>query len=726
MTFAWTLQRKITTGTLLILLAALILSGALILDKQRHQLIGDLTRQTERLTALVAEFSVQPIERYNYFVLEEVALSVEQFSQVAFCEIYDTSGNSLINIEATIHGKDVTKKQRRTGNNILIASRAITSDTGAPLGEVEIGTFTDTAIAQLRMDAITLSVGSFLILGLVAVCLHLFLAKSIVTPVVTLSTMAKALSRGEFVKPDLDVRTDEIGHLCQAFQEMSSSLQHLYAHLEKEVAERTGELEGANRLLQTEIKEKEAMGKALHKAKEDAEEANRYKSLFVANMSHEIRTPLNAILGYAQILQQKELGDPDITHAVDTIEKSGSHLLGVINDILDFSKIEAGKMDLRMAPFDLVALLANLDTLFALRCRHKNLSWEVAGPADRTCLPVEGDEGKLRQVLINLLNNAVKFTGSGAIRLRVKETAPDLFHFEVRDTGAGIPKASVDTIFLPFRQGHSDAREEGTGLGLPISSSYVRLMGGTLELTSGEGLGSRFHFTVRLPQVPLESLPAQGTVPAPRQLDKNGTLTAMVVDDNRNNRDVLATILKGLGFAVTTVDNGRDALAQLETQATDILFVDYHMPGLTGLDMAREARSSGTSPPIPTVLVTADVFDLKGQLSAEKGIDHCIPKPLRIDDVTHAVEALLPVTFKPVEHRQAPPPPMVADLSPDLRRAIREAAQFGKVSELKELMGQVTHGDTKEAMARLLRKYDMDGIIALMNASPQGDPHADP
>ena len=256
MRLAWTLQRKITTGTLLILLAALGLSGALLLDKQRHELMGSFTQQADRLTFLVSEFSVQPLEKYSYFILEEVASSVELFPQIAFCEIYDTNGNSLTNVETTIRGKNIKKKQPQTGENILVASRKITADTGQILGEVKIGIFTDSMHSQLRMDALTLSVGSLLIMILVAVSLHLFLSRSIITPVVTLSSMAQALSRGEFVKSDLDTRHDEIGDLFHAFNRMSSNLKHLYSNLENEVKERTSELEGTNRLLQVEINER--------------------------------------------------------------------------------------------------------------------------------------------------------------------------------------------------------------------------------------------------------------------------------------------------------------------------------------------------------------------------------------------------------------------------------------------------------------------------------------
>ncbi len=736
MRIAWTLQRKITTGILLILLATLVLSGVLILEKQRHQLMGALTQQAERLTSLVAKFSVHPLEKYSYFILEEVALSVGQFPQVAFCEIYDANGNSLTNVETTIRGKNIKKKQRQTGDNILVAARKITSDSGTLLGEVEIGIFTDSVKSKLRMDALTLAVGSLLIVILVAASLHLFLARSIITPVVTLSSMAQSLSRGEFVKPDLDTRRDEIGDLFHAFNRMSSNLQHLYSNLENEVKERTSELEGANRLLQIEITEREKVKEALKKAKEEAEIANQYKSIFVANMSHEIRTPMNAILGYAQILQQKQLGDPDTIHAVNTIEKSGSHLLEVINEILDFSKIEAGKVDLRVAPFDLAALLSSLDTLFALRCKEKKLTWEVIGPKDRTAIPVEGDQGKLRQVLINLLSNAVKFTDTGRVSLRVKETAPDLFHLEVQDTGPGIPEDLQQMIFQPFRQVHNDAREDGTGLGLSISNSYVQLMGGRLELASNEGVGCRFHFSIRLPQVPVESVFPDDPAPAIRQLSKAQSIHAMVVDDDRNSREMLSSILTGWGFSVTSADNGRDALEQLESQPVDILFVDYHMPMMDGLALARDFRRRTTLDAIPTVLVSADVFDLHDQISREKGIDHCIAKPLRIEAIAAVVEKRFPRQFKAV---QPPPPatgpaidetPFAIPLPEGMRTQIQEAAQFGQVSELKQIIEKLNSmGDRHEklgtAMAHRLRKYDMDGIIKLMTNTPKGEIHGE-
>ena len=728
----WTLQQRITTGTLLILISAFALAGTLILNKQRRQQTQIIAYQAGQISSLVAGFSAHPLEKFNYFILEEMALSVEAFPRIAFCEIYNTKGLSLVNVETTIHGKNIQKKPRRTGKNILMATRPILSQEGLPIGKVEIGIFTDSVTHHLKKEAATLIVGCLLTLGFVAITLHFFLARSIITPITTLSNMARALSRGEFVSPETGLRNDEIGHLFHTFNRMSANLEHLYNNLEKKVKARTTDLERANQRLQKEVLERKKMGEALKRAKEGAEIANRYKSIFVANMSHEIRTPMNAILGYAQILQQKQLKDPDLRHAIDTIEKSGSHLLGVINEVLDFSKIEAGRVDLRISPFDLAALLDSLDTLFALKCLNKNLTWGVNSPQETPLIPVEGDQGKLRQVLINLLSNAVKFTHKGAVRLEVKETHPNHFRFSVRDTGPGIAKSLTQMVFQPFQQGHNDAGQEGSGLGLSISSTYVRLMGGDLTMAPDQDHGCCFYFTLCLPRVAPEDIPLAPSSQPIKPLNATHDIRVMVVDDDRLSREMIATMLASFGVTVALADSGRDALEQLENLPVDLLFIDYHMPMMDGLALAWEIRRRPTLKTIPAILISADVLEPQDQISPGQGFDLFIPKPIRIQAIQNALETLLNLQFAPPVATHPPPPQTLstASLPSPTRRKIQKAAQFGEISELKRLMGTLrASGKGQEDICAtldiLIRNYDMDGIIDLMRNTPtQGGPHA--
>ena len=271
--------------------------------------------------------------------------------------------------------------------------------------------------------------------------------------------------------------------------------------LEIRVKERTADLARANDALVSEI--------AVRKRAEDAAaSASRAKSAFLAHMSHEIRTPLNAILGYAQILRRDRTIQPRQREAIETIASSGNHLFNLIDEVLDLSKIEAGRMELQCADFDLIDLIARMEGMFRHRCEQKRLRLFVEPPVTPPRI-VQGDEGKLRQVLINLLGNAAKFTDRGEVRLRVTRGEDLAYCFEVSDTGIGITAEDQAEIFKPFQQGHNSTSKGGTGLGLAISDRYIQLMGGRLQAESRPGHGTRFFFTLPLPESPLQ---ARGTV----------------------------------------------------------------------------------------------------------------------------------------------------------------------------------------------------------------------
>ena len=300
-------------------------------------------------------------------------------------------------------------------------------------------------------------------------------------------------------------------------------------------------------------------------------------------MSHEIRTPLNAILGYAQILQRKRDLHHDVKGGLETIFNSGNQLLALINDILDISRIEVGQLELQETDFNLTALILGLENMFSLRCEQKGLAWYLDLEIDQNPLWVYGDEGKLRQILMNLLGNAVKFTDSGVVKLRIsldsrfglsklkewyrkqeagsRTSSQQLFTFEVLDTGIGISLAEQEVIFSPFTRGKASIREQGTGLGLAIAKRQVELMGGELALESEPGKGSRFFFSLNLP--PAKEVLSSQTADLkhlPSSLAKGYKVKALIADDTQENLDVLSQILQNVGVEVITAENGQQAV----------------------------------------------------------------------------------------------------------------------------------------------------------------------
>ncbi|NDJ36547.1 MAG: response regulator, partial [Chloroflexi bacterium] len=349
----------------------------------------------------------------------------------------------------------------------------------------------------------------------------------------------------------------------------------------------------------------------LQEAKERAEAANRAKSIFLANMSHELRTPLNAVLGFAQIIERDADLSPTNREHLIAIRRGGEHLLALIEDVLEISKIEAGQLSLDESDIDIHLLLETITEMFRIRAEAKGLTLHVQLPSNMPRY-IRTDERKLRQVLINLLGNAVKFTNEGRIDLTVayanNDSVPRL-RFTVRDTGIGIAPEEQAEIFEPFTQtAYAQKLQEGTGLGLTISRQYIVLMGGSIHLNSEPGVGTTFVFDVAIkPTNPELARQLVGRSRRVAQVSSaNGQVRVLLAEDEEDNRRFLRQALTHFGFAVQEACDGREAVTLAAEWQPHIILMDIRMPVLNGMEAARQIRSS--QPDVPIIAVTASAF----------------------------------------------------------------------------------------------------------------------
>jgi len=400
-----------------------------------------------------------------------------------------------------------------------------------------------------------------------------------------------------------------------------------YIYIEDEGAFLTYGTGEAQRMLGTlkDITARKGAEEALHRAKEEADAASEAKSQFLAHMSHELRTPLNAILGYAQILER----DPTLTerqrNGVTVMHRSGEHLLGLIDDILDLSKVEFQKLELQPHDFGLRDFLEGIAATFAVRAREKGLSYRQS--SDPKLPPyVHGDEQRLRQVLFNLIGNAVKFTDHGEVVFTVAALGPRL-RFTVADTGRGVPSEELEQIFQAFHQAAEQVRaQDGAGLGLAISRGIIELMGGTVEVASTPGQGSRFWFDIPLPSAaaPKRAQPTAAGILigylGPRR-------RILVVDDVAEGRTLLADLLEPLGFLIAEAETGQQALSVAQAFHPDAILMDLRMPVMDGYEATRRIRAIPKLIEVVIIGVSASAFGHHKARCLEAGANDFLPKP---------------------------------------------------------------------------------------------------
>ena len=591
---------------------------------------------------------------------------------------------------------------------------------------------------------------------LVAIILGIFTARWITQPILKLNQAAKNLREGQWEQEtELEIdRQDELGELAQSFKGMATQLQASFATLEQRVADRTAELTESNQQLAV--------------AKEKAEVANQAKSTFIANMSHELRTPLNAILGFSELLTRSPNLTPDHRDSIRLINQSGEHLLTLINNVLELSKIEAGRITLNPQNFDLWNLLNETVDMFHWRAESKDLQLLFEREAD---VPryLYTDLVKLRQVLINLLNNAIKFTQEGGVTLRVgiansqwliangkEQTISNeqlaiqryahensnqqlAISFEVEDTGSGIAESELGQLFQAFSQTQIGKNaQEGTGLGLAISRRFVQLMEGEITVKSQVGVGSIFTFEIQTllgnatmvaPQKPTSKILAL----APNQ----PSYKLLVVDDKATNRQLLIKLLSPLGFQLQEAVNGKEAIAIWQEWEPQLIFMDMRMPVMDGYEATKQIKSTTRGQATAVIAITASVLEQQKKVVLLAGCDDFIRKPFRQTDIFETINRHLGVRYlyeednSNIYHREKATsaeqiaailtPANLAVLPQDLLHNLEAAAIRSKRTQVNSLIEEVRtlNCPLADALATLANGFKYHIIATLLHQAAQ-------